>query len=283
MLKSCTLCPRRCEVDRAAGETGFCRAGAEVRVSSAAPHYGEEQPLVGRKGSGTIFLTHCNLGCIYCQNYDISHLDRGQIVSADTLGRTMYDLQDVGCHNVNLVTPTHFMPQILEGLVIAAERGLRVPLVWNCGGYESLEAIQLLDGIVDIYMPDAKYADGDVSAELSSAPDYPERMREAVTEMHRQVGDLETDDEGIARRGLLVRHLVLPGGKAGTESVLGFLAELSPETYVNIMDQYRPCHRAREHDGINRRPTAEEMRQAFEWALEAGLTRIDERRAVLWL
>jgi putative pyruvate formate lyase activating enzyme len=282
MLESCSLCPRACGVDRTAGETGFCRAGDRARVSSAGPHYGEEQPLVGRSGSGTIFLTHCNLGCVYCQNYDISHLDRGNLVSTEVLGRTMCDLQDVGCHNINLVTPTHFMPQILQALTYAVEHGLRLPLVWNCGGYESREALELLDGIVDIYMPDAKYADSDVAAELSSAPDYPERMREALREMHRQVGDLQVDRGGVARRGLLVRHLVLPGGRAGTRSVLAFLAELSRNTYINIMAQYRPCYRAREHEGMDRRPTSQEMRDAFACARELGLERLDERRARLW-
>ena len=216
VLSECRLCPRECRVNRLSGETGFCRTGREAVVASHGPHFGEERPLVGLGGSGTVFFTHCSLGCIFCQNYDISHLGRGRAVSAQQLADSMLELERLGCHNINLVTPTHFVPQILEGLVIAAQRGLEVPLVYNCGGYESVETLKLLDGVVDMYMPDAKYSDGQVAARLSGATDYPDRMRAAITEMHRQVGDLQIDRRGLARRGLLVRHLVLPNNLAGT-------------------------------------------------------------------
>jgi len=281
MLADCRLCPRECGIDRLGGEQGFCRSGRAARVSSYNPHFGEEQPLVGIGGSGTIFLTNCNLGCIFCQNYDISHLGRGREVSAQRLAEMMLQLQSMRCHNINLVTPTHFMPQILEGLVIAAAEGLRLPLVYNCGGYESVAALKILDGIIDIYMPDAKYADTEVARRLSAAPDYPERMQSALREMHRQVGDLQIDDRGLAQRGLLVRHLVLPEGAAGTTRVMRFLASLSTDTYVNVMAQYRPCYQAHQDKQINRRISTEEYRQAVQAAYDAGLHRLDERPLTL--
>ncbi|MFQ6096234.1 MAG: radical SAM protein [Armatimonadota bacterium] len=278
MLASCAVCPRECRVNRLEDETGFCRTGRLAVVSSYNPHFGEEAPLVGRHGSGTIFFTHCNLGCIYCQNYDISHLGRGRETDATRLADMMLGLQEIGCHNINFVTPTHVVPQLLEALDIAAARGLRVPLVYNCGGYESIEILRLLDGVFDIYMPDAKYADPDVAKRLSDAPDYPEVMRAAITEMHRQVGDLQVDERGVAVHGLLVRHLVLPNGLAGTRDIMRFLASLSENTYVNVMAQYRPCYRAHAVPEVNRGPTREEFREAVQMALDAGLTRLDERR-----
>ncbi len=277
ILSECRLCPRQCGVNRAESEIGFCGSGREALVASHGKHFGEERPLVGYGGSGTIFFANCNLGCIFCQNYDISHLGHGRPITPERLADMMIDLQRQGAHNINLVTPTHFLPQILEALLIAARRGLSVPLVYNCGGYESVAALKLLDGIVDIYMPDAKYSDGQVAEQLSGAPDYPQRMKAAVAEMHRQVGDLQINDDGIAQRGLLVRHLVLPNSLAGSAEIMRFLANLSPNTYVNVMAQYRPCYRASEVEQINRRPTVEEYQQAVQTALDAGLHRLDER------
>ncbi len=277
MLACCRLCPRNCEVNRLEGEIGFCRAGREAMVSSYNPHFGEERPLVGSGGSGTIFLTHCNLRCLFCQNWEISHLGQGVPVSPRRLAEMMLRLQELGCHNINLVTPTHYLPQILQALPIAVEKGLRLPLVWNCGGYESVEALRLLDGIVDIYMPDAKFADRQVAGRLCAAPDYPERMQEALVEMHRQVGDLQIDERGLATRGLLVRHLVLPNGQAGTAQIAQFVHDLSPNTYINVMAQYRPCYRAHADELIGRRLTAEEYREAVAATLAAGLRRLDGR------
>jgi len=277
ILGQCRLCSRECRVDRLAGEAGFCRSGRQALVASHGPHFGEERPLVGLDGSGTIFFANCSLGCIFCQNYDISHLGRGRAVSTERLAEFMLELQRLGCHNINLVTPTHFVPQILEALVIAAEQGLEVPLVYNCGGYESVETLKLLEGVIDIYMPDAKYSDGRVAARLSGAEDYPQRMQAAIAEMHRQVGDLQIDERGLAQRGLLVRHLVLPNNLAGTADIMQFLANLSPDTYVNVMAQYRPCYRASEVQEISRRPTVAEYGAAVQAALDAGLHRLDER------
>ncbi len=276
LLKDCRLCPRECRVDRLAGETGFCGAGSRPTVASYAPHFGEESPLVGRGGSGTIFLSGCNLGCVFCQNYDISRFGRGSEVEAGRLGEMMLDLQGAGCHNINFVTPTHQVPQILEALVIAVRGGLTVPLVYNSGGYESVETLRLLDGVFDIYMPDMKYGDNDAAELLSEAGDYVERSRTAVLEMHRQVGDLRIDDRGTARRGLIIRHLVLPEGYAGTAQVMAFVAEnISTETYVNIMDQYHPCFRAGEYPLLNRRITRDEFKQALRETRNAGLFRLD--------
>ncbi len=275
-LRRCALCPRRCRVDRPAGELGECRIGALARVASAGPHFGEEAPLVGRGGSGTIFFAGCNLACVFCQNYDLSHLCRGREEGAAEIALTMMELQERGCENINLVSPSHVVPQILAALVLVADQGLRLPLVYNTGGYDSLATLRLLDGVVDIYMPDMKYADDRVGERLSGVPDYVGRNRTAVAEMHRQVGDLDLDRRGIARRGLLVRHLVLPNGLAGTAEVAHFIAtELSPDTYVNVMDQYRPAYIAERYGEIARRPTTAEYRTAVEQALEAGLWRLD--------
>ncbi len=276
MLKSCKLCPRECKIDKTARKRGFCRTGDKPFVSSWGPHFGEERPLVGSHGSGTIFFGYCNLGCIFCQNYEISHLGEGKEISVERLAEIMIELQNTGCHNINLVTPTHQMPMILRALSIAAQQGLAVPIVYNCGGYESLEAIKLLDGVVDIYMPDFKYADLEMSLRFSKAKDYPAVAKAVIKEMHRQVGDLVTDESGIALRGLLLRHLVLPEGIAGTREVVRFIAEeISKNTYINIMDQYYPCYKAFDHPPLDRRITREEFREAIRLAREAGLTRID--------
>lgn len=274
-LRSCDLCPHACGVDRTAGETGLCRTTDVAFVASHGPHFCEERPLVGVGGSGTIFFARCNLSCVYCQNWDISHLDMGREAGTDELASMMLELQSAGCHNINLVTPTHQLPMILDGLAAAASRGLSLPIVYNCGGYESAEALRLLDGIVDIYMPDLKYMDGKVAAELSGAPDYPEAARAAIRQMHSQVGDLRLDGRGIAERGLIVRHLVLPGGLSGTAEALRFIAEeISRDTYINIMDQYHPTHKAAGHPHLGRRITREEYEGALEEARRRGLWRI---------
>lgn len=286
MLEKCHLCGRECGVNRLEGVKGaVCRTGKKALVSSFNAHFGEEDPLVGNNGSGTIFFTNCNLKCQYCQNYDISQMGEGREVESEELAAMMLHLQDRGCHNVNFVSPTHVIPQILEALLIAAERGLRVPLVHNTGGYDSLEALRLLDGVVDIYMPDMKYSDPEAALKYSKVKKYPEVNQAAVREMHRQVGDLVLDENGVALRGLLVRHLVLPNGLAGTREIVESLAEeISPETYINIMAQYRPMYKAREYPEIDRCPSPDELQEALDLALEAGLTRLDERRPRLaWL
>ncbi len=275
LLSPCRLCPRECGVDRPAGEVGACRIGRCAVVASYGPHFGEEAPLVGSRGSGTLFFSGCNLACIFCQNARISHSREGTVVSPERLAGMLLDLQRQGCHNLNFVTPTHVVPQILEALEIAAAEGLRLPLVYNCGGYESVTALRLLDGVVDLYMPDAKYDDPGVGARLSGVPDYPAVNRAALAEMHRQVGDLVLDERGIAVRGLLVRHLVLPENLAGTAGIMRCLAELSPGTYVNVMAQYRPCYRAGQELALGRRVTLAEYAVALRAAREAGLQRLD--------
>jgi len=273
ILRECKLCPRECGVNRLDGEKGFCRSGRFAMISSVGPHFGEESPLVGRRGSGTIFFTNCNLDCVFCQNYDISHLGDGRDVDSAYLANAMLSLQNYGCHNINFVTPTHYAPQILEALIIAIEKGLKVPLVYNCGGYESLDMIKLLDGIVDIYMPDIKYGNNEVAKKYSKAPNYFDIAKSVVTEMHRQVGDLVINSQGIAERGLLIRHLVMPNGIAGTDKVVDFVAKLSKNTYINIMAQYRPQYKANDYPEINRRITTDEYISAILLAEKAGLTR----------
>jgi len=276
ILKDCTLCPRECRVDRTSDQQGFCRTGDKPFISSYGPHFGEEKPLVGRFGSGAIFMGNCNLGCLFCQNYSISHLGEGIEISFEKLADIMLSLQKEGCHNINFVTPTHQMPMILRSLLIASEKGLNIPVVYNCGGYESLHAIEILDGIVDIYMPDFKYRDPAMALKYSKAEDYPQSAMAAIKEMHRQVGDLVTDQRGIAMRGLLVRHLVLPEGIAGTSGVVKFLAEeISKNTYINVMDQYHPCFKAFDHPPLNRRITPQEYADAVQIAIDGGLKRID--------
>lgn len=273
LASPCRLCPRACGARRDRGEKGFCRTGLKPRVASFGPHFGEERELVGRYGSGTIFFAGCNLGCVFCQNFTISQLGEGEEISVEELAKIMLRLQDLGCHNINLVTPTPQAPMIVEAVGLAREEGLAVPLVWNCGGYESVEVIRLLLGIVDIYMPDFKYGDNAAAAKYSQAPDYFQRACEVLREMHRQVGDLLVRN-GLALRGLLVRHLVLPQGLAGTERVLRFVRdEISPDTYVNIMAQYYPTHRAWEYPELSRRITSGEYREALAVAQRLGLRR----------
>jgi len=272
--ESCSLCPRDCRVDRTRGQTGRCRASGRMRVASAFPHSGEERPLSGSRGSGTIFFSHCGLRCVYCQNHDISIDGRGKDVSAARVAESMLKLQGMGCHNINLVTPTHFLPGILAALEIAVPAGLRIPLVYNTSGFEKPDILRRLDGIVDIYLPDFKYWDPEAAARYSSdAFSYPHYARLALREMHRQVGVLERDGRGVARRGLIVRHLVLPNRLAGTRDALKFIAEeISRSTAVNIMRQYRPEHRAYDFPNIDRRLTSAEYRRALEWADEFGLS-----------
>ena len=272
VLTSCNLCPRNCGVNRLEGESGFCGAGRKLKVASFNAHFGEGAPLVGKFGSGTIFL------CQFCQNYDISHLAEGFEVEPGQAADMMLELAERGCHNINFVTPSHMVPQILEAIAMAIAAGLRVPLVYNSSGYDSVETLRLLDGIFDIYMPDFKFWDKQWAESLCDAPDYPEMARKAIKEMHCQVGDLVMDEEGIAQRGLLVRHLVMPNRTAGTEKIAEFLAkEVSPDTYINIMDQYRPCGNAEKEPLINRRLTVDEFREALENAKKAGLKRFDQR------
>jgi len=275
--ESCHLCPRNCRVNRLKGETGVCRATARVKVSSAFPHFGEEAPLVGQKGSGTIFFSHCGLRCVYCQNYTISINGEGVEISDEQLAEIMLRIQGFGCHNINLVTPTHYVPSIVRALRLACQKGLRIPLVYNTGGYDNPEVIQLLDGLVDIYLPDFKYSEASMAAKFSEgAYNYPYYARLAIKEMYRQVGDLVVDERGIARRGLILRHLVLPNGVSGAKEVIRFVAEeLSPTTYINLMDQYRPEHRAHEFPEISRRLKREEYQEALKWARHYGLKRLD--------
>ena len=277
MTPACELCPRRCGIDRLSGETGVCRAGPQPVVSSFGPHFGEEPPLVGHHGSGTIFFAKCNLLCVFCQNYEISHGGAGREASIEELADMMLSLARQGCHNINWVTPTHQLPQILSALEVAVESGLDIPIVYNCGGYEPVKVLSILDGIVDIYMPDAKYGNNEVGRQLSGVPDYWDRNREVLREMHRQVGDLAMDERGIAESGLLVRHLVLPNNLAGTREVMRFLAtEISRDTYVNIMEQYRPAHKAVGHPAIGRPITSEEYVEAIRVARAEGLSRFAE-------
>ncbi len=279
-LASCDLCGQECHLDRHITK-GVCRTGVRAVVSSHGPHHGEESPLSGPPyagyGSGTIFFTWCNLRCQFCQNYEISQLGEGSEAEPEEIAAMMLDLQAMGCHNINFVSPSHVVAQILAAVAIAAQAGLRLPLVYNTGGYDSLAALTLLDGVVDIYMPDMKYADASLALRLSKARNYPEVNRVAVKEMHRQVGDLVLDERGIAQRGLLVRHLVLPGGLAGTREVAQFLAEeISRDTYINVMAQYHSCYKASEHPPLDRRITSKEYAEAVTACSAAGLHRFDQ-------
>ena len=272
LLSPCEVCPRKCGVNRLEGERGFCRSGEEVIVSSYNAHFGEEPPLVGNFGSGTIFFTNCNLKCVYCQNYPISQLGNGNKVSLSELAKIMLALQKRKCHNINLVTPTHFVPQILKSLKSAIKMGLLIPIVYNTSGYESVKTLKLLDGIVDIYLPDARYADNKIAQKYSSAPGYFEIMKKALKEMYRQVGDLVTDKIGIARSGLIVRHLVLPEGLSGTKKIMHFIArEISPHTYISLMAQYFPAYQASQFPPLSRRIDKEEYREALQAFKEEGL------------
>jgi putative pyruvate formate lyase activating enzyme len=278
-LRCCELCPRRCRVNRLEDERGFCRTGRRAVVASYGAHFGEEQPLVGRGGSGTIFFTHCNLKCCFCQNHDISHGGAGRELEPAELAQLMTLVQEEGCHNVNLVTPSHVAAQILEALPLAIDAGLRVPLVYNTGGYDLAGTLGLLAGVVDIYMPDLKFSRPETARDLAEAEDYPALAQQALLEMHRQVGDLRLDENGLALRGMLVRHLVLPEDQAGTGECLRWLSEhLSRDTYVNLMDQYHPSASASAHPRLSRRITVEEYRAALAEADRCGLRRLDSRR-----
>ncbi len=275
IMESCELCPRMCRVNRLNEEKGFCGLGSKAVVSSACPHFGEESVLVGYGGSGTIFFTGCNLGCVFCQNYDISQLRHGDEVEIDGLVNMMLQLQGNGCSNINFVTPTHVIPHIIESVHISRTKGLNIPTVYNCGGYESIESLKLLEGTIDIYMPDAKYMDPVASKKYSFAQDYPKVMKAALKEMHRQSGDLKIEN-GLAVRGLLVRHLVMPDNVAGSKDIINFLAdEISRNTFVNVMEQYRPAFKAHNYAEINRRLTYEEFNEVYEYTKERGLRLAD--------
>ena len=274
ILESCELCPRKCKVNRLKGEKGVCKSGKELKVSSYGPHFGEEPPLVGSEGSGTIFFTNCNLLCVYCQNYEISHRGYGELTSESKLADYMINLQRKGCHNINFVSPTHFAPQILKATKFAVENGLRLPLVWNCGGYEDLKIIKLLDGIIDIYLPDIKYGNKESASKYSKAPDYFQLVKEVVKEMYRQVGNLFLDKKGIAQKGLLIRHLYLPNNLAGSDQVLKFIAEeVSSDCYVNVMSQYWPAGSAQKYEELCRSLINDEFYKIIEIAIQFGLTR----------
>jgi len=277
-LKLCTICARNCRVDRTGGHLGVCRTGELAKVSSYGPHMGEENPLRGWRGSGTIFFAGCNMNCQYCQNYDISQLGHGTETDPKIIATMMLELQAVGCHNINFVSPSHVVPQILASVLIAAQAGLELPLVYNTGGYDSYESLALLDGVIDIYMPDMKYSSTQIGLRYSKIRNYPQINQITVKEMHRQVGDLVLDENGVAIRGLLVRHLVLPNNLSGTEQIVSFLAdEISTNTYLNLMDQYRPTYKADRYPKLNRRITSDEYRKAVDLAHEAGLFRLDHR------
>jgi putative pyruvate formate lyase activating enzyme len=282
-MVKCDLCAWECQVDRQAGNLGICRSGTKARISSYGPHLGEEDPLRGWRGSGTIFFARCNMRCQFCQNYDISQTEAGEELESDQLAAIMLELQNSGCHNINLVSPSHVVPPILAAIWSAAQNGLCLPIVYNTGGYDSLCTLHLLDGVIDIYMPDMKYASSPIARKYSKIPHYPQSNQAAVKEMHRQVGELQVDAQGLAKRGLLVRHLVLPNGLAGTAEIVRFLAEeISPDTYLNLMDQYHPAFNVSQYPNqfpkLRRPVTRQEYQTARELALAAGLHRFDERR-----
>lgn len=273
-LSDCTICPWDCHVNRLEGEIGVCRVAKKAIVSSYMPHHGEEEPLVGTKGSGTIFFSFCNLRCIFCQNYELSQWGEGKEVSEEQIATMMLSLQNRGCHNINLVTPSHVVPQILKALLIAIPAGLKIPLVYNSSGYDSLETLKLLDGIIDIYMPDFKFSKNDLAKELSRTPNYADITKKAIKEMHKQVGDLQIEN-GLATKGLIIRHLVLPNHLDNTRKVLSYIAEdLSKDTYLNLMDQYYPAYKAHKHPVLKRPLTSKELKEALSLAKELGLTRL---------
>lgn len=275
-LENCQVCPRQCGVNRLEEELGECRSGYEPVISSYFPHFGEEAPLVGQKGSGTIFIGGCNLRCLYCQNYETSHLLEGQPVGITRLAEIMLTLQENGCHNVNIVTPSHIVPQLIEALFLAVQGGLTIPLVYNSGGYDSMESLRLLDGIVDLYMPDFKFFSDTLAQRYTAVSDYATIIKHAIKEMHRQVGDLVIEG-GLAKKGLLVRHLVMPGMQQDSQKILQFLAtEISTKTYLNIMPQYRPAGEAHRHEEINRPLNYSEFLEALGIAKELGFTRLDK-------
>jgi putative pyruvate formate lyase activating enzyme len=273
LLQNCRVCPRGCGVDRLNGERGICKVGKNPMVSSYNVHLGEEPPISGTRGSGTIFFTSCNLRCVYCQNFPISQLGNGLEVTTKDLARMMISLQSRGCHNINLVTPSHLVPQILEAVSFAWQMGFDLPLVYNSSGYDSVEALRLLDGVIDIYLPDMRYSDNRIAKRLSSAEDYVEVNREAIREMYEQVGNLVTDEDGIAKKGLLIRHLILPNDLSGSRKTFRFIREeISPEVYVSLMGQYFPSFKASFDVSINRKITKEEYQLAKESFFESGLT-----------
>jgi len=275
ILNECRICPHKCRVNRVKGEKGFCKLGYFPQISAFHSHFGEEEVLVGEKGSGTIFFTSCNLNCVYCQNYEISQLRVGEEVSFERLAEMMIELQKIGCHNINLVTPTCQVPQIVKALIIARDQGLKIPLIYNTNAYDSVKTLKLLDGIIDIYMPDFKYSDDKIAQKYSNVPGYFEIAKKAIKEIHRQVGDLVVDEKGIAQRGLLVRHLVLPNNLAGSEKIFQFLArEISKNTFLNIMDQYWPAYQAQRYPELSRPITEEEYQRTINLAKKAGLTRL---------
>jgi putative pyruvate formate lyase activating enzyme len=283
IFEECRLCPRQCGVNRLSGERGYCKAPSNVMIYSAHPHFGEEVSLVGKNGSGTIFFSNCNLRCVFCQNWPISIEGKGRGYSDDQLAQMMLHLQEIGCHNINLVTPTHVMPNIVKATRIAYKSGLRIPLVYNTSGYESVEILELLDGIVDIYLPDMKYMDAEKAAKYSSgASDYPEVAKAAIIEMHRQVGLHQVNAQGIATRGVLIRHLVMPNQVAGTKAFVQWVAENLPKsTYVNIMHQYHVDYKAFEYSEIWRAITVEEYLEAMQWAQDYGLKNLDPKSLVI--
>lgn len=274
ILESCELCPRNCHINRLAGEKGYCKMGNEIVVSSFGPHFGEEKELVGIYGSGTIFLAGCSLLCVYCQNFETSKYRIGKIASIEKVAQFMLALQRAGCHNINLVTPTHFTPQLIKSIEVGIKQGLRIPIVWNCSGYENIEVVKFLDGIVDIYLPDIKYGTLAPAKEYSDAPDYFDKCKLAISEMYRQVGNLKINKQGIAIKGLMVRHLVLPNNQSGSKEVLTFVRGLSENIYVNIMDQYRPAGRAYQYNKIKRRITSSEYDKIIQIAKDLGLKKI---------
>jgi putative pyruvate formate lyase activating enzyme len=283
-LSICDVCALECPVDRREGKLGACKTGIKAKVSSYGPHLGEEDPLRGRRGSGTIFFSRCNLRCQYCQNHDISQTDQGEEVESEDIAQMMLELQSQGCHNINFVSPSHVVPQIMAAVLIAGHAGLKLPLVYNTGGYDSHTMLKLLDGVIDIYMPDMKYADPKLAHKFSKIPNYPQKNQAAVREMFNQVGDLEVDERGIALRGLLVRHLILPNNLAGTDEIIHFLAtEISRNTYLNLMDQYRPSFNAHHFPELNRRISTEEYNYAVQTAHRVGLNRLDERKSLWWV
>ena len=276
-LKSCSICPRKCKVNRLKNQLGFCKTGIKAVVYSFMPHHGEEPPISGENGSGTIFFSHCNMACVYCQNYEFSQLDKGKELTANKLAEMMLQLQSLGCHNINLVTPTHVLPQILKALPIAISAGLKIPLCYNTSGYELPETIKLLDGIIDIYLADLRYANKEVSLKYSGVPDYPKYSQASLKEMHRQVGIPEFNHQGIITRGLIIRHLVLPNNLSGTEEIMRFISEeLSQESFISLMSQYLPCYKAKEYQEISRRINCDEYKQAQaimqKYGLENGWT-----------
>jgi len=277
IMESCRLCPRRCQANRLKGEKGFCGSTSELIISSYHPHFGEEKPLVGKGGSGAIFFTNCGLRCVFCINWEISQGGIGAPKSVEQLADMMLHLQKLGCHNINFVTPTHYSAHIVLALDIAAGKGLRLPVVYNTCGWENLEILKMLDGIVDIYLPDFKYSDADMAAKYSSgAAGYPQNTKESLLEMHRQVGVAKPAKDGLIYRGLMIRHLVMPNNVGGSKEVVKWIAQNLPkDTYLNIMSQYRPMYKAFEYPAISRRITRQEYREVVECAQESGLTNLD--------